>query len=77
MDPIRELWAEPGAMVHQYHAVFLQYHLEKMIRDCSQDITLSLGKVARLMKGYALKGQAESVALLRANVDSFVAFIRS
>ena len=48
MDPIRELWTEPGALVHQYHAVFLQYHLENMLRDYYQDITLSLGKVARL-----------------------------
>ena len=77
MDPIRDLWMEPGSLVHQYHAVFLQFHLEKMIRDYYQDITMSTGKAARLMTGYALKGQTESVALLRANVDNFVTLIRS
>ena len=77
MDPIRDLWMEPGSLVHQYHAVFLQFHLEKMIRDYYQDITMSTGKAARLMAGYALKGQTESVALLRANVDNFVTLIRS
>ena len=76
MNPIRDLWIDPGALVQQYHAVFLQFYLERMMRDYYQDITQTSGKTASLIKGQALGGQAEAVALLRTQVDNFVTLVR-
>ena len=47
-----------------------------MIREYCEELTTTFGKVSKLTVGLPLGGQQESVALLKANVDKFVALFR-
>ena len=78
MAALRQLWEDQGTRVSKVHNVVLQVYLDNMLRDYSNDIAYTGGKVAANIDGaLALGGQRDSVALLRAHVDKFVTFIQS
>ena len=76
MEPVRTLWEDPARYVQMYHNEFLHFQLEEMIRLYAQELTKTQGRMARLVTGLALGGQAESVAVLKCCVNEFVIVLR-
>ena len=77
MAPIRTLFEDPGSNVNRIHNVVLQVYLDNMLRDYDNDIAFTAGTVSASIAGMALGGVTESLALLAAHVDRFIAYINS
>lgn len=76
VNSIRDLWEDPEIHLEHYQSTFIHCQLEVMIREYCEELTTTFGKVSKLTVGLPLGGQQESVALLKANVDKFVALFR-
>ena len=77
MAPIRTLFEDLGSNVNRIHNVVLQIYLDNMLRDYGNDIAFTAGTVSASVAGMALGGVTESLALLAAHVDRFIAYIKS
>ncbi len=62
--PLREIWESQTQVVNKYHAVYLQFHLETLIRAYFKEVSQTRGTKCYASYQLPLGGQAESVALL-------------
>jgi hypothetical protein len=75
--PMRELWESQSQCVSRYHAVYLQFHLEALIRSYFKEVSQTRGTQCHASHHLPLGGQAESVSLLRHLIAEFLADLKS
>ena len=75
--PLRELWEAQERFVDKYHAVYLQFHLETLIRSYFKEVSQTRGTKCYAGHQLPLGGQAESVSLLQHLIAEFAADLKS
>lgn len=75
LDALFQLWDAPGDPMSSHDNMQLQYHLEYMIRTYFYELCRTTGTVCCTVAGQALRGQSESVALLKALANALAASI--
>jgi hypothetical protein len=76
-NPLRELWESQTQVVNKYHAVYIQFHLETLIRAYFKEVSLTRGTKCYASHQLPLGGQGESVALLKHLISEFIADMQS
>lgn len=75
--PLRELWEAQEQFVNRYHAVYLQFHLETLIRSYFKEVSQTRGTKCYAGHQLPLGGQAESVSLLQHLIAEFITDLKS